>query len=75
MPRYLLCPQCGSHRYFVKPLSGSPSVYFYVTAERQPVPTEMSHTDLHDHDFSAIACCGCSWQGGLHKLVTRFPAS
>jgi len=75
MPRYLLCPQCGSHRFFIKPADGGLPVYFYITSERQPVPTETSHADLHGHDFSTIACCGCSWQGGPHKLVARFPAS
>jgi len=75
MPRYLYCPQCGSPRFFVNPAPGAAPVYFYVDADRRPQPTETSHAELNGHDFSTIACCGCSWTGGLHKLVGQFPAS
>lgn len=72
MPRYLLCPQCGSHRFFVVAADGS-KTYFYVDAERTPVPTETSRADLRGLDFSQVACCGCSWQGSLAKLVKHLP--
>ena len=73
MPRYLLCPQCGSHRMFVTRPSGE-QVFFYVDSERSPVPTEASRADLSGLDFSTVSCCGCSWSGSLRKLVTIFQA-
>jgi hypothetical protein len=70
-PRYLLCPQCGAHRFFVKDATGQ-NVYFHVTPEHQPVPTAASNANLDGLDFSVIYCCGCSWKGPLHKLVPVF---
>ena len=69
--RYLLCPQCGAHRFFVKDSTGS-AVYFHVDMQQQPVPTGESAAILDGHGFSVIYCCGCSWSGGLHKLVRFF---
>lgn len=72
MPRYLLCPQCGSPRFFVRdPLRGQ--IFFYVDGNGIPVPTETSpDTDLTNLDFASVSCCGCSWHGSLRKLVRIF---
>lgn len=72
MPRYLLCPQCGSPRFFLRdPQRGT--IYFYIADNGNPVPTETSpDTDLTNLDFTTVACCGCSWKGSLRKLVRIF---
>lgn len=70
-PRYLLCPQCGSHRFLVCPSGGKP-VFFYVDIDRRPLPTETSRADLTGLDLTQVCCCGCSWKGALHKLVRFF---
>lgn len=70
MPRYLLCPQCGLHRFYI-PQNGV-SVYFYVDGDRRPIPTETSAANLAGLDFATVYCCGCSWRGPLHKLVKYF---
>ena len=71
MPRYLLCPQCGSRRFFLQRAAGE-QVFFYVDGELGPVPTETSGADLTALDFAAVFCCGCSWHGPLRKLVKFF---
>lgn len=72
MARYLLCPQCGSHRFFLRDEARG-TLYFYVDGNGRPVPTESSPgTDLAGLDFSRVGCCGCSWQGSLRKLVAIF---
>lgn len=69
--RYLLCPQCGSHRLFVKD-SDRGNVYFHINWEGQPVPTKESAADLTGLDFSLLYCCGCSWSGTRKKLLKYF---
>ena len=67
-PKYLLCPQCGAHRLFIKNEEGE-SLYFHVDYDFNPFPTKESNADLEGADFSQILCVGCSWKGGLKKLV------
>lgn len=70
--RYLLCPQCGAHRFFVITASGV-QVFFHVDWDGNPFPTDVSSANLSGLDFTKIGCCGCSWQGPLRKLVRFFP--
>lgn len=69
--KYLLCPQCGLHRFFVRDAHGQP-VFFHVGLDLLPFPTETSQADLGGLDFSLIYCCGCSWKGSPRKLVKIF---
>jgi len=66
--RYLLCPQCGTHRFFVKDNNGQ-NVYFHVDWDHVPFPTEISAADLSGSDFSVVHSTGCSWKGGIDGLV------
>lgn len=66
--RYLLCPQCGTHRFFVKDENGE-HVYFHVDWNKVPFPTENSAADLSCTAFSVIHSTGCSWKGSLNGLV------
>ncbi|PLX93189.1 MAG: hypothetical protein C0621_08290 [Desulfuromonas sp.] len=69
--RYLLCPQCGVHRFFVRADDGS-SVFFHVGLDRQLFTASGEPPDLKGSDTSVIYCAGCSWKGGIHKLVKIF---
>ncbi len=66
--RYLLCPQCGTHRFFVKDENGE-NVYFHVDWDNGPFPTEASDANLSNKDFSVVHSTGCSWKGGIKGLV------
>lgn len=66
--RCLLCPQCGTHRFFVKD-DNDENVYFHVDCDGIPCPTETSHADLSGRDFSVVYSTGCSWRGSLDGLV------
>ena len=70
--RYLLCPQCGTHRFFVTNDRGE-RVYFHVDWDRVPYPTQQSAADLARIDFSTIHSTGCSWKGSLSGLVKYIP--
>ena len=65
---YLLCPQCGTHRFFVIDEKGEP-VYFHVDWNKEPFPTQASNAHLSGRDFSVIHSTGCTWKGGLERLV------
>lgn len=69
--KLLLCPQCGSHRFFIRQPDGPP-IYFHVDEGHNPVPTRESNAELQGLDFSLIWCCGCSWKGSPRKLVRYF---
>ena len=66
--RYLLCPQCGTHRFFVKDENGE-NVYFHVDWNKVPFPTEASGADLAGRDMSIVHSTGCSWKGSINGLV------
>ena len=66
--RCLLCPQCGTHRFFIKDEKGE-NIYFHVDWDRKPFATQVSGADLANRDFSVIYSTGCSWQGELKGLV------
>ena len=70
--RYLLCPQCGTHRFFVRDAHGA-NVYFHVDGDRRPCPTAESRADLTGLDFSVVHSSGCSWTGSLKGLVKYLP--
>ena len=70
--RYLLCPQCGTHRFFVTDENGE-NTYFHVDWDRAPFATRESAADLADRDFSVIHSTGCSWQGSVKGLVKYLP--
>lgn len=69
--KYLLCPACGGHRFYVHGEAGE-EIYFHVGMDRRPFPTEVSHADLEGLDFTTIWCTGCSWSGPIRKLATYF---
>lgn len=69
--KYLLCPQCGVHRFFIRRPDNA-QVFFHVDEQHQPVPTQQSHANLEGLDFPLIYCCGCSWKGSPRKLVRYF---
>jgi hypothetical protein len=66
--RYLLCPQCGTHRFFLKQENGE-NIYFHVGWDKIPFPTTASDADLSDRDFSIVHSTGCSWKGSISGLV------
>jgi len=66
--RYLLCPQCGTHRFYVED-GGGQKIYFHVGWDRIPFPTQASNADLTGKRFDRIHSTGCSWKGGLKALV------
>jgi len=66
--RYLLCPQCGAHRFFVKDKNGE-HIYFHVDWDRTPFATRESGADLAGRDFRVVHSTGCSWKGSLQGLV------
>jgi hypothetical protein len=66
--RYLLCPQCGTHRFFLKDENGK-RIYFHVDWDKAPFPTETSQSNLTDKDYSIIHSTGCSWTGTVNGLV------
>ena len=70
--RYLLCPQCGTHRFFVKDENGQ-NVYFHVDWNKRPFPTPSSKADLSGKDFRVVHSTGCSWTGSLNGLVKYLP--
>lgn len=65
---FLVCPQCGVRNLYVEN-ENKVKVFFNVNGDRKPVPTKQSNANLEGLDFSVIKCCGCSWKGGLNKLV------
>lgn len=66
--RYLLCPQCGTHRFFVTDENGE-NIYFHVDWDKIPFPTEASGAELTGRDFSIVHSSGCSWKGSIKGLV------
>jgi hypothetical protein len=66
--RYLLCPQCGTHRFFLNQENGE-NIYFHVGWNRIPFPTTTSGADLSGKDFSIVHSTGCSWKGSISGLV------
>ena len=68
MKKYLLCKQCGLHRFYVTDNTGA-RIYFHVDFNGVPFPTEVSNAELSGLNFSEIFCCGCSWSGNPNQLV------
>ena len=69
---YLLCPQCGAHRFFITDENGE-NVYFHVDWDRTPFATRESSADLAGRDFRVVHSTGCSWKGSLRELVKYLP--
>ena len=66
--RYLLCPQCGTHRFLLKQENGE-NIYFHVGWDMIPFPTKTSDADLSGKDFSIVHSTGCAWKGSISGLV------
>ena len=65
--KYLLCPQCGFHRFYIDRDGNNPK-YFNVDYANNPIPVKQPNTNLEGEDFSIIYCTACPWSGGLHNL-------
>ncbi|HBM17383.1 MAG TPA: hypothetical protein DD381_13735 [Lentisphaeria bacterium] len=68
--KYLLCPKCAVHRFFVK--SGDKNIYFHVAFNGSLIPTAQSNADLSSVNTEEISCSGCSWSGNSARLVNFF---
>jgi hypothetical protein len=64
--RYLVCPQCGIIRFFVKNSQGE-SIVVQVTREFEVIPLNEGDS-LDGFDLELLYCLGCSWKGSRKKL-------
>ncbi len=69
--RFLLCPQCGSRRMYIKSDSGE-AHYVYVLTGNSVVYSKTGDCIPEDLDTSDVRCADCSWSGPLRKLTRRF---
>lgn len=69
---YLLCPQCGDRRFYRQEDDGSKSYFKVGTQGEFFVGVDEVIHKLAGFEFSGVYCCGCSWKGGVRKLVRFF---
>ncbi len=69
--KYLLCPQCGDRRFFVKASDGKEH-FVYVLADQSIVYCKTGEPIPADLDTSVLWCAGCSWYGPVRKLTLHF---
>ena len=69
--KYMLCPQCGSRRLYIKTDSGEEH-YVYVLADNSVVYSKTGDCISEDLDPSEVRCADCSWYGPGRKLTRRF---
>jgi len=68
---YLLCPQCGSRRFYVKDAQGKEH-YLYILSDKSAVYATSGAPVPDDLDLSTLICADCAWYGPVRKLTTRF---
>jgi hypothetical protein len=66
--KFLLCPQCGVHRFFLR-IDENENVYFHIDYDQNPLPTKELGSDLKGYNFEEFLCCSCSWKGSAKGLV------
>jgi hypothetical protein len=64
--KYLVCPQCGIIRFYVKNDDGT-CVVVQVTRDFEVVPVNAGDS-LDGFDLNYLYCLGCSWKGSVSKL-------
>lgn len=69
--KYMLCPQCGSRRLYVKTVDGQEH-YVYVLTDNSVVYAKTGDPVPEDLPLSEVRCADCSWYGPLRKLTARF---
>ena len=69
--KYMLCPQCGSRRLYVKTESGEEH-YVYVFSDDSVVYAKTGDPISEDLDTSQMRCADCSWYGPPRKLTQHF---
>ena len=69
--KYMLCPQCGSRRMYIKTDSGKEH-YVYVLTDYSVVYAKTGEPIPEDLDTSRLWCADCAWYGPPRKLTTRF---
>ena len=66
--RYLLCPQCGSRRLFLKD-DQDQKHFVYIYWDQTIVYSKTGEPIPDDLNTETIYCADCSWKGTLRKLV------
>ena len=69
--KYMLCPQCGSRRLYLKTDTGE-ELYVYVLTDNSVVYAKTNDPIPEDLDVSELRCADCSWYGPMRKLTRRF---
>ncbi|KIO44454.1 MULTISPECIES: hypothetical protein [Porphyromonadaceae] len=64
--RFLLCPQCGIRRFYVKDSDGNQCLV-QVTATYEVVPVNEGDS-LEGFNTEIVYCLGCSWSGSVKRL-------
>ncbi len=67
--RFLVCPQCGIRRFYVKDGKGN-NCLVQVTTDYVVVPVHKEDS-LEGFDTEILYCLGCSWSGSP-KSLTRY---
>ena len=60
--KYMLCPQCGSRRIYLKTDSGEEH-YVYVLTDHSLVYSKTGESISEDLDTSKMWCADCAWYG------------
>lgn len=69
---YLLCPQCGDRRFYCVTAGGEKAYLKISHAGEFLVGIDECVQVTTDHESTGVYCCGCSWSGGVRKLVKIF---
>jgi hypothetical protein len=68
--KYLLCPQCGIHVFYV--MDDDERFVFYVDRDLKIVPKKDENADFSNLDLEQFHCMGCSWKGPKSKLIKHY---
>lgn len=64
--KFLLCPQCGIRRFYVKDEKGNQCLV-QVSTEYIIVPVN-ENDSLEGFNLEILYCLGCSWSGSVKSL-------
>ncbi|WP_294139978.1 hypothetical protein [uncultured Sanguibacteroides sp.] len=64
--RFLLCPQCGIRRFYVKDSEGNQCLV-QITTTYEVVPVNEGDS-LEGFNTEIVYCLGCSWSGSVKRL-------